>query len=182
VFIAGLGNGAYLGRAGIDNAVELDWWQAHTLEGGMRIVAVPTQHWSKRSVFDTNRALWLGFVIEHSGQRIFYPGDTGYGSHFSEIRARLGAPDLALLPIGAYLPRWFMRTQHVSPKEAVDAHIAIGARHSMAVHFGTFALGDDGQDEPVVALRAALADAGLGETFWIPANGERRHFAAAAAR
>ncbi len=175
-FVVPLGNAAYLASAGIDNIVEIDWWQAHELDDGLRITAVPVKHWSRRRAFDENRALWAGFVIEAEGQRLFFGGDTGAGPHFAEIRARLGPPDVALLPIGAYLPRWFMKAQHISPGEAVDAHRQLGARHGVAMHFGTFRLADDGQDEAAAALRAALQGAS-DAPFWIPDNGESRVFA-----
>ena len=108
---------------------------------------------------------------------MYFAGDTGMGGHFSEIRDRLGAPDLALLPIGAYLPRWFMAAQHIDPGEAVQAHRVLGAAESMAIHFGTFKLADDGQSQPVEDLRAALEAAGMPpSTFWIPDNGDSRHW------
>lgn len=126
-------------------------------------------------MLDTNKALWAGYMITAGERKLFFAGDTGMGGHFSAIRNRLGPPDLAILPIGAYLPRWFMAYQHIDPAEAVSAHQQLQARRSMAMHFGTFRLADDGQTQPVTELLAALAAAGLDpETFWIPQNGQRR--------
>lgn len=173
VFIVPLGNAAYLRSGGIDNIVELDWWQ-HLTVGDVTIHAVPAKHWSRRGVYDTNRALWAGYYLAHPEASVFFAGDTGMSEHFAEIRQRLGAPDLALLPIGAYLPRWFMEPQHIDPAEAVGALEMLGARHGMAIHFGTFALGDDGQDQAAEELEQALASAIA--SFWIPLHGESRDF------
>ncbi len=176
VFIVPLGNAAYLQRANISNIRELDWWQ-ETAVGTVTVYAVPAQHWSRRGLFDTNRALWAGYYVTHREGAVFFAGDTGMNDHFGAVRDRLGAPDLALLPIGAYLPRWFMAPQHIDPFEAVAAHAELGARQTMAIHFGTFALGDDGQDQPVDDLTLALHDrAERTGTFWVPAQGESRDF------
>ncbi len=176
VFVVPLGNAAYLRQAGIDKIVELDWWQ-HLSVGEVTVHAVPAKHWSRRGLFDTNRALWAGYYLTQPEASVFFAGDTGMGEHFAEIRQRLGAPDLALLPIGAYLPRWFMEPQHIDPAEAVQAHDQLGARYGMAIHFGTFALGDDGQDQGVADLQRALAAASAETTeFWIPLEGESRVF------
>lgn len=175
-FLVPLGNARYLQRAGISNIAELDWWQTVNI-AGVDIHAVPAQHWSRRGLYDTNRALWSGYVIVSTTGPVYFAGDTGMGSHFAEISSRFGAPRLALLPIGAYLPRWFMAKQHVNPEEVVSAHILMGAQTSMAIHFGTFQLGDDGQDEPTGDLRLAMDAAGVpGQQFWIPGNGDSRLF------
>lgn len=175
-FIVPLGNGHYLEKAGANRIVELDWWQRHTA-GGLDIDAVPAQHWSRRSLFDTNRALWGGFVIGSAAGPVYFAGDTGMGPHFNEITARYGAPRLALLPIGTYLPRWFMAPQHIDPPQAVAAHLLLGAKQSMAIHFGTFRLGDDGQDQPIRDLRLAQRAAKLpNDTFWVPFNGDYQVF------
>lgn len=176
-FYVPLGNAVYLQRRGIVDVVELDWWQSVAL-GELTLHAVPAQHWSRRGLTDRNRALWSGWVIEAPQGRLYFAGDTGFGPHFEHIRERFGPPDLALLPIGAYSPRWFMAPQHIDPAEAVQAHRMLGAGSSMAVHFGTFPLGDDGQSDAPLDLRSALRRAGLAEeTFWIPLNGEHRSFA-----
>jgi L-ascorbate metabolism protein UlaG (beta-lactamase superfamily) len=179
LFIVPLGNCDYLGLRGDQRCRELDWWQDIEAADGFRITAVPVQHWSRRGMTDANAALWAGYVIDGGGRRFFFAGDTGMGDHFARIRERLGPPDLAILPIGAYLPRWFMAYQHIDPAEAVAAHRQLGARRSMAMHYGTFRLADEAQDQPRAELLSALDAAGLDRSlFWIPPNGERRDAAA----
>jgi len=124
-------------------------------------MVTPDQHFSARGPFDRNRALWGGFLIEVGGHRILHAGDSGYGSHFREIGARRGPIDLALLPIGAYEPRWFMKDIHMNPAEAVQAHLDLAARQSIAMHFGTFQLTPEGIDEPVLELAKALRERGV---------------------
>jgi L-ascorbate metabolism protein UlaG (beta-lactamase superfamily) len=162
-----LGNAALMKRHGIA-ARELDWWQS---DG--RITAVPAQHFSARALSDRNRNLWAGFVIASRSGNVYFAGDTGWGDHFAEIGRRFQPIRLALLPIGAYLPRWFMRPVHIDPVEAVEAHHASGAHTSIAIHFGTFALGDDGQEEPIWDLKQAIAAKG-NPRFWILEHGEGR--------
>ena len=151
---AGLGNGAF-----IKGATDLDWWQSAELAPGVRVHAVPAQHFSSRGLSDRDANLWCGFVLETPHGAIYFAGDTGWGPHFDMIRERFGAPRLALLPIGAFRPEWFMCSVHISPKDAVRAAQALGAELSIPMHYGTFHLGDDGQDEPVEVLRAELAKA-----------------------
>jgi L-ascorbate metabolism protein UlaG (beta-lactamase superfamily) len=148
---AGLGNGAF-----VKGATDLDWWQSTDLAPGVRLHSVPVQHFSSRGLADRDANLWTGFVIETPGGPIFFAGDTGWGPHFQMIRERFGPSRLAILPIGAYRPEWFMHTVHISPAEAVRAARILGAAVSVPMHYGTFHLGDDGQDEPVEALRQAL--------------------------
>jgi L-ascorbate metabolism protein UlaG (beta-lactamase superfamily) len=174
----GLQNGRHLAKAGIRNAVELDWWQSVEV-AGVRVTYVPAQHFSARTLWDRNRSLWGGFVIEVGGTTVYFAGDSGYCPHFAEIGARFPNLDLALLPIGAYEPRWFMRQQHVNPEEAVQAHLDLKPRRSLGMHFGTFQLTDEAIDAPVHGLRAARAKAGLSEAdFDVLGFGETREFAA----
>jgi L-ascorbate metabolism protein UlaG (beta-lactamase superfamily) len=154
VFLTGLGNGPFLREQGLARVHEYDWWQAHEA-AAWRCTYVPAQHWSGRGLQGRNRTLWGGFVLEADGRRVYFAGDTGYWQHFATIRGRCGAPDLALLPIGAYEPRWFMRDQHMDPEEAVRAHLALGARQSLATHYGCFQLTDEAIDAPVRALERA---------------------------
>lgn len=171
--VTGIGNGAYLAGKGIDNAIELDWWERAEPVPGLAITYVPAQHWSRRRFWDTNRMLWGGHVVEAQGARAFFAGDTGYPAQFAAIHERLGAPDLALLPIGAYEPRWFMAPQHMNPEEAVRAHLDLGARLSVAMHFATFCLTDEAFDAPQAALAAARRAFGVDErAFRVPAFGE----------
>ena len=154
------GNGRLLRAAGFRTIEELDWWEASS-SAPLPVTVTPAQHFSARSLFDRNRALWGGFVIEAAGRKIFHTGDSGYGSHFRQIGERLGPIDLGLLPIGAYEPRWFMKDIHVNPAEAVRAHQDLGALRSVAMHFGTFQLTPEGIDQPARELSKALADQGV---------------------
>jgi L-ascorbate metabolism protein UlaG (beta-lactamase superfamily) len=159
-FVTPLGNGRLLRSAGIVQVEEIDWWET-TSAAQLPITVTPAQHFSARSMFDRNRALWGGFLIEAGGHRILHAGDSGYGPHFREMAARLGPIDLALLPIGAYEPRWFMKDIHMNPAEAVQAHLDLAARQSIAMHFGTFQLTPEGIEEPVRELAKALEERGV---------------------
>lgn len=171
---APLGLGPWLRRRGVRHVHELDWWQKHGHQD-LEIHCVPAQHWSARGLFDRNRTLWCGWIVKAKGLNFYFSGDTGYTPRLQEISSRLGAPDLAALPIGAYAPRWFMRPQHVDPPEAVQLHRELGVRRSLAIHWGTFELADDSLDEPVELLERALVQDGLGtDDFWILRQGESR--------
>jgi L-ascorbate metabolism protein UlaG (beta-lactamase superfamily) len=171
--VTGIGNGAYLAKHGLANVIELDWWERAEPLPGLRITYVPAQHWSRRHFRDTNRMLWGGHVIEAQGARAYFAGDTGYPAQFTEIARRLGAPDVALLPIGAYEPRWFMAEQHMNPDDAVRAHLDLNARSSIAIHFATFRLTDEAIDAPAAALAVARQAYGVSaESFRLPAFGE----------
>jgi L-ascorbate metabolism protein UlaG (beta-lactamase superfamily) len=171
-----LGNGRLLRAAGFDHVEELDWFETAS-HAPVPITVTPAQHFSARGPFDRNRALWGGFLIEAGGRRILHAGDSGYGPHFREIGPRLSPIDLALMPIGAYEPRWFMKDIHMNPAEAVQAHLDLGARQSIAMHYGTFQLTPEGIDEPVRELAKALREAGVpaeqfraidvGESVWL---------------
>ena len=173
-FFCGLGNGALLTRAGLGRVTELDWWQSVPLTATVELIAVPNQHFSNRGLFDRDRTLWLGYVLRGPAGRAYFAGDTGFGPHFAAIRTRLGPPRLAVLPIGAYRPSWFMSAVHQSPAQALAAHAALGAGTSVAIHFGTFALADDAEDEPATALEAALGELGPRPRFWVLGFGEGR--------
>ncbi len=176
VFIVGLGNRKLLESEGLTQVVELDWWQDYTLEGGVVITGTPAQHWSTRTRIDHNRTLWQGYLIADQHSRVFFAGDTGMGPHFAQIQKRFGSVDLALLPIGAYLPRWFMKDNHLSPDDALEAHYALQPRQSMAIHFGTFNLGDDGQDTASNRLKALLGeDQHKKVNFMVPEPGGQIH-------
>ena len=175
IFFVPLGNSALLERLGIENSNDMDWWDAVQLTPELRLESVPAQHFSGRSFQDRDATLWSGYVLETSHHCVYFAGDTGYGRHFKQIAERHPKIDLALLPIGAFLPLWFMSPVHISPEEAVKAHRELGARRSMAIHFGTFALGDDGVHQPVMNLRSAKREAGLTEEdFWVLEEGEGR--------
>jgi L-ascorbate metabolism protein UlaG (beta-lactamase superfamily) len=154
MLITPLGNGALARRAGMRRIEELDWWQpAHS--SPVPVVATPARHFSARGLFDRNRALWSGFVLRAGPRQIYFAGDSAYAPFFREIPRRLGTIDLALIPIGAYEPRWFMQSVHMNPAEAVTAHLDTGARASVGMHYGTFQLTTEGIDEPLRALDEA---------------------------
>lgn len=146
-----LGNAPLLAKAGL-TATELDWWD-HTDIAGVGITATPARHFSRRGLRDGNCALWGGFMLNTGEARILFAGDSGMGPQWGDIAARLGPPDLALLPIGAYEPRWLMAPVHMNPDEAVQAHRELGAQRSIGMHFGTFRLTDEAIDAPVERLR-----------------------------
>ena len=163
----GLGKGLPLPVRG------LGWWETERIGESVRITYVPSQHWSRRGLFDVNQTLWGGFVIEGSRSRIYHAGDTAYFEGFSQIGARFPALDAALLPIGAYDPAWFMEKQHMNPEQAIQAFIDLGARHFLAMHWGTFKLTDEPLDEPPERLVSEWDRRRLPrERLHIPANGE----------
>ncbi|MGH9352570.1 MAG: MBL fold metallo-hydrolase, partial [Terriglobia bacterium] len=148
---------------------------AHSLSPSLRINAVPARHFSMRGLRDRNNTLWCGYVLEANAGSIYFAGDTGYGPHFQQIACKFAPVRLALLPIGAYRPTWFMSPVHISPEQAVQAAQLLGARTSIGIHFGTFALADDGELEPVERLREALRLApGMASSFWVLDGGEGR--------
>jgi len=192
LFVVPLGLERWLEGAGIEGAKALDWWD-QTASHGLSITLTPAQHWSRRTFADTNTTLWGGFVVETESpprRRVFYSGDTGWSAqHFADIGARFAPIDLALIPVGAYEPRWFMRAQHVNPDEAVRIHRAVGARRSLGVHWGTFLITDEPLDQPLRDLEAARRSQGVsaddfrtlrhGQTWILPSGGQRRQAAVA---
>ena len=167
-----LGNRAYLPRNARPRAAEGDWWDVVEPLPGVRVTIVPAQHFSARTPWDRDQALWAGFVMESEGRRVYFAGDSGYGAHFAEIGRRFPGIEVALLPIGAYEPRWFMGPVHVDPAQALQAHHDVGARTSVAMHFGTFQLTDEGIDAPVEELRAEMRTQGVSEErFVVPRIG-----------
>ena len=154
IVVTPLGNAALVRSAGIRRVEELDWWQ-DAKASAFPIVLTPARHFSARTPLDRNRALWGGFVLTPGGARIFFAGDSAYAPFFRDVGRRLGPIDLALLPIGAYEPRWFMQAVHMNPAEAVQAHLDLEAAESIGMHFGTFQLTTEGIDEPVRALGEA---------------------------
>jgi L-ascorbate metabolism protein UlaG (beta-lactamase superfamily) len=174
VFWVPLGHRQLLEAAGVGGAIHaLDWWEAAALPSGATLTFVPALHWCRRSIGATDIRLWGGFLLRSGGRRIYYAGDTGYdGALFSQIREWEGPPDLALLPIGAYEPRWIMRGVHMNPEEAVQAHLLVGAHKSLGVHWGTFQLTDEAREAPVTALEAAKTRASIpGDAFVAVAPG-----------
>ena len=162
-----LGNARTLAPTGAREVVELDWWDRVDI-GPVRITATPARHFSSRTAFDRDLTLWAGFMLELDGGRVLFAGDSGAGPHWRTIRERLGRPHVALLPIGAYLPRSIMQPVHMDPAEAVMAHRAVGARRSIGMHFGTFAgLTDEPIEEPEAKLAEAKAAQGVGDAEFV---------------
>ncbi|MCF3651169.1 MBL fold metallo-hydrolase [Synoicihabitans lomoniglobus] len=162
--ICPLGNGSLLQRFEFapDRIVELDWWEAHEVMSGLHVRATPARHWSNRISGQRNHRLWSGFFVHAGGRTAYYTGDTAWDDHmFAAVRDQCGSPDLGIIPIGAYEPRWFMSAQHCNPTEAVRIHQTVGAGRSIGVHWGTFQLTDEGRDDPVNGLAAARGAVGL---------------------
>ncbi len=171
-YVVPLGLKEWLNRRGFPDVVELNWWESTTV-GGLTVTLVPSQHWSRRSLLDTDETLWGGFVMTGDGRRVYHAGDTAYFSGFKQIGERCGPIDAALLPIGAYDPRWFMKPQHMNPDDAVQAFVDLGARRFFAMHWGTFKLTDEPLDEPPARTRQLWAERGLDPAaLAIPAIGE----------
>lgn len=159
-----LGNKELLESAGVSTGIELDWWQEHKVSEKVSVTLTPAQHWSARGLFDKFKTLWGSYVVNVDNKKIYFAGDTGYGKHFARIAERYGPMDLSLLPIGAYQPRWFMKTYHLDPSEAVKAHLDLQSHASLAIHFGTFNLTDEGIDDPPQDLKKALIAQKVEET------------------
>ncbi len=155
IFIVPLANFEKMKSFGATKVIELDWWGSTKINPDFKVTLTPSQHWSARGLWDKCEALWGAFFIESKKIKIYFAGDTGYGPHFKEIFTKLGAPDLALLPIGAYEPRWFMKDAHMNPEEAVLAHIDLQVKHSIGMHFGTFKLSSEAIDTPLKDLQMA---------------------------
>ncbi|MDX1585176.1 MAG: MBL fold metallo-hydrolase [Balneolaceae bacterium] len=172
-FITPLGVSRYLHDLGIERTIEMDWWNKREISEELSISSVPAQHFSGRGLTDRDKTLWCGYVLEAPSSTIYFAGDTGYDGFFKKIGAKFKSIDVALLPIGAYRPRWFMRPIHVNPEEAVMIHRDIGAGTSIGMHFGTFPLADDGMSEPREDLEKAKQKHGLdGNEFITLQEGE----------
>jgi len=169
-----LGNARLLRDAGVPGAIELDWWDVAAV-GPIQVTATPARHFAARGVCDRNQTLWAGFMLGTAEDRMLFAGDSGAGPHWAAIRSRLGPPGVALLPIGAYLPRSIMQPVHMDPAEAVQARADLGARHALGMHFGTFQLTDEAVDAPEHALRQARTAAGIStQEFDVLGFGETR--------
>lgn len=162
-FITGLGNKDFLTGLGLKKIVELDWWQSY-----QNMTFVPAQHFSGRGLFDRNRTLWGGFVIKIDNSYVYFAGDTGYGPFLQEIYQKFGAPKLAILPIGAFMPRDFMRSMHMNPDDAVVAMNDLHAEHAIGIHFDSFArLADEPQFSAKEELLKSLAKLGIAQDRFI---------------
>ena len=182
-WLAPLGVGAALIKRGARRVRELDWWDVERLNG-LTITSTPAQHFSGRAFHDRNRSLWCGWSLRAGARAVWFAGDTGYHPEFGTIGARCGPFELALLPVGAYEPRWFMRPVHMNPEDAVRAYQDVRAGwHAspsddtalVPMHWGTFKLTDEPMGEPPIRTTAAWREAGLPqEALWLLAPGETR--------
>jgi len=158
IIVAGLGQAAVLRQFGIRPVRELDWGTSLRLRG-LRVTGVPARHTCNRGLCDSRGTLWLGYVLQsRMAGNVYFPGDTGAGPHFEQIARAYGPLRLALLPISPIRPHWFMARVHLDAAEAVQAAHALTAQTSVPIHYGTFDLGDDGPDEPLLQLRESLAE------------------------
>lgn len=168
--------GKWLRGVGIkkENITELDWWQEVEYRG-LRLVCTPTQHFSGRFLHDRNQVLWSSWSVLGREQRLYFAGDTGYFSGFREIGEKLGPFDIAILPIGAYRPRWFMQPMHLDPAESAQAFLDLRGRIMLPIHWGTFDLADEPMDEPPQLLFAAADSLHIPrKSIWLMRPGETR--------
>ncbi len=168
--------GKFLRDLGIkkEHVVELDWWESAEFRG-LKFHCTPTQHFSGRGLHDTNQVLWCSWAVLAKKHRFYFAGDTGYFPGFKEIGEKFGPFDLAILPIGAYLPRWFMSPVHVNPPEALQAFLDVRGQNMLAIHWGTFDLADEPMDQPPRDLRAAVDSLGVApERIWVFQQGQTR--------
>lgn len=174
LFVVPLGNAALLAPLGITRLVELDWWESVRLSNGCTLSAAQVQHWSNRRVLpsDRNLSLWAGFVLDTRAGPVYFGGDSGYNSHYRAAFDRFGPMRAALLPIGAYLPRWFMAYQHTGPQDAIRAHHDLQSAFSLGIHWGTFKLAPERRFQPAETLAAAVAESAMApDEFRVPELG-----------
>ena len=170
--ISGLGNSEYLSRHGIQGAIDLDWWQSIEINSAVTIRSVPAQHFSSRALSDRDKTLWTGFVIETPHGDTYFAGDTGYGLFAGAIKERYDEFRLGLIPIGAYIPSFIMSQVHLSPKEAYRFAGELHVKTFIPIHFGTFRLADDTQDQPVQDLTEVMIKEENGVSTVILENGQ----------
>ena len=159
-FLVPLGLKTVLEEWGVRNVTELDWWEPLKIDG-VKIQPTPVKHWSKRTFFDRNKTLWAGWMVQWSDFAFYFAGDSGYSSDFKKTVKKLGKPDLAAIPIGAYEPRKFMKSAHINPEEAVTVFTDLGAKYAIGIHWGTFKLTLEPMSEPPIRLTKALNAAGV---------------------
>lgn len=173
--ITPLGVGQFIQQQTGNKATDLDWWQDLRFNDQLNISCVPAQHFSGRGILDRDATLWCGYILHTPSGTIYFAGDSGYGPFFKTIGEKFPNIDLALLPIGAYLPIWFMSPIHTNPEEAVKIHLDIKSKQSVATHFGTFPLAYDGMNQARDELQMALQKMNVpSEQFWVLEEGEGR--------
>jgi L-ascorbate metabolism protein UlaG (beta-lactamase superfamily) len=154
-FIVPLGNALKMKSFGVKKISELDWWDSKILDNNINLTLTPSKHLAPRALWFNHESLWGGYYLKIGNKSIYFSGDTGHGSHFLDIYKKLGAPDLALLPIGGYSPRWLMNEYFMNPEEAVNAHMTLNAKNTIGIHFGTFNLSDEPIELPLQDLELA---------------------------
>jgi L-ascorbate metabolism protein UlaG (beta-lactamase superfamily) len=155
------GQAGWLQRKGFREIEEIPWFGCTRLADGVEVHGVPARHFTARTPWDRNRAHWSGWVLRDAATTLWHAGDSGWCPAFAEIGGRFGPVDFAMLPIGAYAPRWLMEPMHMNPEEAVAAFLAARCRRAVAMHWGTFRLTDEPLGEPPLRLAAATRAAGL---------------------
>lgn len=166
VILVPQGDKQLLDSEGLNYVSELRWWQNIKLKQ-TELTFTPVQHWSGRWITGRNTSLWGGWFLKSPRMSVYHAGDTGYSNDFVVTQARMGTPDFAFIPIGAYKPRWFMKNQHVNPAEAVQVALDLQVSRSFGMHWGTFILTDEAIEEPRSMLAQALSDRGLAPDFFI---------------
>jgi N-acyl-phosphatidylethanolamine-hydrolysing phospholipase D len=157
-WIVPMGLKAILANIGIENCIELNWWDSYTIDvrgRSVEIVLTPAKHWSARGLFDRNATLWGSYVMISGSEKFFFGGDTAYCPVFKQIGEKYGPFDISCIPIGAYKPRWFMKDVHCDPSEALKIHQDIKSKKSLGIHWGTFPLAEDDAIEPALELARA---------------------------
>jgi len=175
IFLVPLGDKKLLLKNNIQNVKEFDWWENHKING-IKFIFTPVQHWSKRNFSDLNKSLWGGWWVESNNFKFLHLGDTGYTRDFIDIKKKLGKPDIAAIPIGAYKPRDIMMYSHLNPDEALKTFVDLEAKKAVAMHWGTFILSQEAVDEPINAIKSNLKNQGISESkFLILKHGETIH-------
>jgi len=170
LWIVPLGIKKWFIKNGINNVREYDWWEEDYIDG-YKIVCLPSQHWSKRSLFDSMETLWASWLIEIDGFKFWFAGDTGYNNvQFNQIGEKYGPINFSAIPIGAYEPRWFMKNAHINPHEAVLIHNEVRSEISFGIHWGTFILTTESIDEPPLLLDKAKKKMNISEEKFIISN------------
>ena len=154
------GTRSFAKEEGLGGAEVIEWWQSQKLSDTANYAQIeftPSQHWSRMGLFDMMQSHWGSYVIELGKQKLYFGGDTAYASHFKKIgQAHPEGFAAAILPIGAFKPRWFMRSSHIDPPEAILAARDLNADMILPIHWGTFSLGDDLPSESILYLKHLL--------------------------